>query len=159
MADVDDDAAPKGTLFRNIRFWVAQRVPLRSSFVIQIKANGGEIVPLEKNADIMIADHLRTEAPAGSYSYTWIEESVKQGVLQDREAHLAGPKTGYSRPVGSVRPAKTGGRLPYTAEDDRVLYEWVKPYVDKGEGDAGNEIYKQLEQVVGAVYFGTKVCR
>lgn len=156
MADLEDDAPAEGSLFRNIRFWVAQRVPLRSNYVEQIKVNGGLVVPLEKNADIMIADHLRSEAPPGSYSYTWIEESIKQGELQDKEAHRAGPSAGYSRPPGSSMPAKTGGRNAYTVEDDRVLYEWVRGYVDKGGAERGNEIYRQLEQVVRATNRGLK---
>ena len=32
-----------------------------------MKANGGTILSIEKNADIKIVDHARKEAPAGTY--------------------------------------------------------------------------------------------
>ena len=31
------------------------------------QVNGGEVLPLEKNADVKIVDHARKEAPPGSY--------------------------------------------------------------------------------------------
>lgn len=146
--DEDEDTSAKGVLFRNIRFWVAQRTPIRSTYVEAIQKNGGQIVPLEKNADILIADHMRKDCPAGSCSYTWIEQSIAHGALQDKEAHRAGPATGSVRAVASQRPAKMS-RQPYTAGDDRILYHWVAKQEANGAQVKGNEIYKDLEQFVG----------
>ena len=148
MARSNEDSSEQASLFRNLRFWIAQRVPQRSHFLELVKNYGGEIAPLEQNASILIADHLRRDAPAGSYSYTWIEASIKNSRLEDKEPHRAGPTEGYSRPVASQRPAKTGSRNPYTAEDDRALYEWVKGEEEQGGLAKGNEIYKQLEKIV-----------
>ena len=81
------------------------------------------------------------------YSYTYIERSVRDGQLQDLEEHRAGPETITSRPVASQRPAK-GTRLPFSAEDDRYLYDWVTSQGRSGGKILGNLIYQQLEQTV-----------
>ena len=49
---------------------------------------------LEKLANIMIADHARKDAVPGSYSWTWIEQSVNKGKLEDLNDHRAGPIAG-----------------------------------------------------------------
>ncbi len=46
-------------------------------------------------------------------------------------------------------PAK-GTRNPYTKEDDEELWKWVTAHERKGGAVQGNEIYKQLEEVVRA---------
>lgn len=147
--DDGDNVSTDGTLFRGIRFWIAQRLPMRSSFVDKVKMNGGLMVGLEKSADILIVDHLRKDNPPDSFSYRWIEQSIKNGVLEDKEDHRAEPTQGYVRPVGSWKPAKSS-RNPYTAGDDRILYDWVTDQEKKGGKVLGNEIYKQLEQQVCA---------
>jgi hypothetical protein len=105
-------------------------------------------VPLEKLADIMIADHARKDAVPGSYSWTWIEKSVKNGKLEDLEAHRAGPSAGTSRPVGSAQPTRNT-RTPFTAADDRALALWVTNAERQGLSTKGNDIYQQLERIVG----------
>jgi hypothetical protein len=136
-------------LFEGVKFWVAQRVPMRKFRVQQIEENGGEVVPLEKQADHLIWDHLRwKDAPAGTISWTYIDESVKNGLLEDMEDHRCGPPAGTPREVSSARPAK-GTRAPYTAEDDRICYKWGIEAEKKGVQVKGNEIWKQLEAVVG----------
>jgi hypothetical protein len=103
---------------------------------------------LEKLADIMIADHARKDAMPGSYSWTWIEKSVKNGKLEDLEAHRAGPVAGISRPVGSSQPTRNT-RTPFTAADDRALALWVTNAEKQGLSTKGNDIYQQLERIVG----------
>jgi len=49
-------------------------------------------------------------------------------------------------------PAK-GTRNPYTKEDDGFLWDWVTAKERKGGHILGNEIYKQLEEVVRANAF------
>jgi hypothetical protein len=96
----------------------------------------------------MIADHVRKDAVPGSYSWTWIEQSVKKGILEDLEAHRAGPVAGTSRPVGSSQPTRNT-RTPFTAADDRALALWVTSAEKQGLSTKGNEIYQQLERIVG----------
>jgi hypothetical protein len=140
-------------LFEGKKFWVAQRVPMRSTFVEQIKDNGGQLVPLEKMADLLIWDHLRTrDAPPGTISYTYIEHSVKNGVLEDPEAHRCGQPLGTQREMGSVRPAK-GTREPYTLEDDRICYKWGVEAERQGVQVKGNDLWKQLGALVGTVSY------
>ena len=42
---------------------------------------------LEKQADLIIADHARKDTPPGSISWKFIEQSVAKGVLEDIEDH------------------------------------------------------------------------
>lgn len=82
------------------------------------------------------------------YSWKYIEQSIRNGVLEDLEKYRVGPRAGTVRDVGSViQPAK-GSRTPFTAEDDHALYEWVEASEDQGSATAGNVIYKQLEEKV-----------
>jgi hypothetical protein len=136
-------------IFAGKKFWVAQRVPSRSRLLDDIKANGGEIVQLEKMADYRIADHFRpTTCAPGTISYTFVEKSIKDGELQDPADHRAGPPLGEAREPASVyRPTKSG-RAAYTAEEDRILYKWVRDAQEAGVQIGGNEIYMQLEAKV-----------
>lgn len=148
----NDDA--QGTLFKDLRVFIHVRVPQRRTFVNAIERNGGQIAKLENHADILIADHARKDAPIDSYSYTWIEQSIREGRLADKEAHRAGPERHEVRPAGSLRPAKQG-RNPYTKEDDAFLYKWVKEHERRGEKALGNEIYKKLEAAVCRLAHGS----
>ena len=139
-----------GQLFAGKKFWVAQRVPIRNHLLDDIKANGGEIVLLEQKADYRIADHFRRDCPPGSISYEFVEKSIKEGKLRDPEDHRCGPPLGQAREPGAInRPAKSG-RAAYTAEEDRILYKWVRDAEEAGGLSSGNEIYKQLEAKVCA---------
>jgi len=133
------------------------------------------VLPVEKHADIKIVDHARKDALPGtcvtplslclliirrspdlivcSYSYTYIERSIRNGVLEDLEDHAVGPPAGTVRSVGSViHPAKTT-RTKFTPEDDRILWLWVEQTPQQGGGTDGNIIYKQLEaKVMRALY-------
>ncbi|KAJ4336354.1 hypothetical protein N0V87_005505 [Didymella glomerata] len=135
-----------GALFDGYKFWVAQRVPIRASYLAKIEANGGQVVKLEKQADFLIADHFRRECPSGTISYEFIDKSIAQGRVLDPDDFPAGPRVGTARDVGSiVRPAK-GTRAAYTPEEDRQLYKWVRDAQANGVAVSGNELYKQLEK-------------
>ncbi len=138
-----------GELFRGMKFWVAQRVPNRTDLLNLIKANGGSIVQVESQADWLIADHFRPKfCPPGSINYDFVKQSVAKGELLDPNDFPAGPKIGTARNVGSIdRPAK-GTRIPFTPEDDRLLYKWVKDAQAIGAAVNGNELYMQLETKV-----------
>ena len=139
-----DDKTSRGNLFDGLSFFLVQRVPLRSTYVEKIKNNGGSVAKFEKQADYLIADHVRKEAPAGSISYKFIDESIRNGALGDPSQHLAGPPLGTVRNVGSAIPSSSR-RNPFTSEDDRILWEWVEECKGKGALVKGNTIYQQLE--------------
>ncbi|KAL8812233.1 MAG: hypothetical protein Q9200_001174 [Gallowayella weberi] len=142
---VADATGIQGSLFSGTKFWLSQRVPQRRRFVEEVEANGGQTTLLEKEADIKIVDHTRKEQLPGTYSYKYIEDSVRSGALQDLDRYLAGPPIGTIRTVGStIQPAKAG-RTQYTTEDDRALVNWVVGVEQRGGATNGNEIYKQLE--------------
>ncbi|KAI9793297.1 MAG: hypothetical protein M1833_000796 [Piccolia ochrophora] len=134
-----------GDLFGEKKFFISQHIRFRPSLVDKVKNNGGQVVKDEKVADILIVDHLKKNVPAGSYSYQYIDKSIENGILEDLDAHKVGPPSGTIREVGSSAPPK-GTRTPFTAEDDRVLYDWVTSFERGGGKILGNEIYKQLAQ-------------
>ncbi|KAH8684235.1 hypothetical protein BGZ60DRAFT_397077 [Tricladium varicosporioides] len=134
-----------GDLFEGTKFFLLQRIPLRNQWKEQIEANGGEVVKLEKWADIIIADHAQKTSPTGSISWTYIQDSVKNGKLEALEDHRAGPIIGTVREVGSAQPVRSGRTL-FTHEDDKFLMEWVSRAERKGALIKGNDLYKQLEQ-------------
>lgn len=83
-----------------------------------------------------------------SYSYTFIERSIRNGTVEDLEDHRVGPPPGTVRSIGSVIQPSKATRSKYTEEDDRILWNWVNSHVQKGGGTDGNEMYKQLEAQV-----------
>ena len=85
-----------------------------------------------------------------SLSYKFIDNSISAGALADLESCRIGPAQPTPRLVGDVtRPAKSL-RTKFTHEEDVFLRNWVKDHAAKaGAGTvAGNELYKQLEQMV-----------
>ncbi|RYP09185.1 hypothetical protein DL764_001456 [Monosporascus ibericus] len=133
-----------GTLFKGLKFWVSQRVPVRSTCIQNIKSNGGEVVPIEKNADYLIADHARQDAPPGSYSWKFIDDCLEAGTLKPIDDYLCTEAPHTSRPVGSSIRQK-GTRTPYTAEDDQILFKWVAKHEKLGVPVMGTSIYQALE--------------
>ncbi|KAL9012911.1 MAG: hypothetical protein Q9173_002352 [Seirophora scorigena] len=145
---VTDAQGVTGNLFQGTKFWLSQKVPQRKRFTDQVKANGGEITPLEKEADVKIVDHAKKEQFPGTYSYQYIEYSVRNGALEDLETHAVGPPAGSLRTVGSIIQPPKSSRTKFTDEDDRFLVNWVVSFEQRGGATAGNEIYKQLEEKV-----------
>ena len=105
-------------------------------------------MPLEKHADVLIADHLRKDTPQGALSYEYIDACIKKGRLVNKEDHPAGRSQDTARPVGSSEPAKAT-RTPFTAEDDKILTKWVLDAA-RGGSARGNKIYEELAAIVGA---------
>ncbi|KAK5163950.1 uncharacterized protein LTR77_010346 [Saxophila tyrrhenica] len=135
-----------GGLFKGLAFFVLRKVPQRTQFVQKIQANGGRVVQIEAQADHVIADHYRQDCPPGSISYQFVDKALKDGELPDPAAHPAGAPVGTVRPAGSGLTRK-GTRTEFSAEDDRVLWQWVEDCRAQGGKVKGNEIYKQLEAV------------
>lgn len=144
-----NDATPAiGGLFAGKGFFLVQRMPMRSSYIDTVKANGGRVVRVELQADYIIADHLRNDCPPTSLSYTFIDAAVRGGALPDPNDHRAGPAPGVVREIGSTIVPQKNTRTPFTAQDDRDLWNWVQRCQKLGvQGVKGNEMYKQLEAV------------
>ncbi|KJY02396.1 hypothetical protein TI39_contig54g00004 [Zymoseptoria brevis] len=135
-----------GRLLEGKSFFLVQRLPARSHLIADIESNAGRIVKLETNADYVIADHARKDAPAGSLSYTFVEQAIRKGALPDPLEHPAGPQVGIAREAGSVIPGKSF-RTPFSAADDKILWRWVETAKANGEASKGNDVYKRLEAV------------
>jgi len=132
-------------MFSGKKFFLIQRLPSRTSFIDTIEQHGGRIVRIEAQADYIIADHLKNEAPPGSISFKFIEEARRTGVLPEVDVHRIGGQSSTARPVGSTSTANKSTRTPFTAADDLLLWRWItsNPGYEKG-----NEIYKDLEKKV-----------
>ncbi|GME46944.1 BRCT domain-containing protein [Neofusicoccum parvum] len=147
ITDVRREPPVKGDLFAGKRFWIAQRCPSRADFVKRVTYNGGHVVPLEKNADYLIVDHVRKDLPPGGISYRFIEKSIEHEALQDPADALyaCGPAVGSVREVASTQGVRRS-KHPFTHQDDVELYNWVKDCEARGAAISGNEIYKDLER-------------
>ncbi|KAI1772233.1 TRF2-interacting telomeric protein/Rap1 C terminal domain-containing protein [Hypoxylon cercidicola] len=131
-------------MFKDKSFWVAHRIPQRLNYVQTIQNNGGKVVPSDKHADYLIADpFIKDAVPLGSYSYQWIDDSVKNGALQNPEEYLC--QTRRPRAAGSAVPKK-GTRVSFTEEDDMILRRWVTKKEQLGKGTSGNAIYQELAE-------------
>lgn len=150
-SDMDDSAEVEGPIFQNTKFFIVQRVPQRQHYISLVETNGGRVVKLEAQADYLIADHLRNDAPAGSLSYKFIEEAINQrAVPQDKTPFLAGRKKSTARPItastSTFSSSNRSTRIPFSAEDDKILYAWVKKAEDSGLAIKGNQLYNQLAE-------------
>ncbi|PHH75205.1 hypothetical protein CDD80_2535 [Ophiocordyceps camponoti-rufipedis] len=132
-ADHDVASAQAGNMFQGKRFWVARTVPARPSVVVNITRNGGIVAALEKDADLLIANPAKKDAPAGSYSWELIADSVKHGIMQPEDRYYI---------AGTQAKAAKYGRIAFTHEDDINLSRWV---IKHKKGFQGNNIYKDLE--------------
>ncbi|KAE8351635.1 TRF2-interacting telomeric protein/Rap1 C terminal domain-containing protein [Aspergillus coremiiformis] len=130
-------------LFQGQQFWLSQNIPQRSRFKDIIQQYGGIIRLYEKDADIKLVDHAKKNLPPDTYSYRYVEWSVRNGKLEDLEKHRAGPSA--ARPVGATHIPTRRHRLPYTLEDDQYLWDQMVPYEeDPNASIHGNKIYQKL---------------
>lgn len=106
------------------------------------------MVPLEKNADYLIADQARKDCPAGSLSYKFIEDSMSNGILQLEDRYRFGRDPEVARPVGHAGLRKAS-RTPFSTEDDHALAKWV---LSHPTNRLGNAIYQDFEAQVCAVH-------
>ena len=134
-------------LFSGIKLWFSRAVPQREWLIQNAQLNGAEIVPLEKQADILLVDHARKNQPPGTTSYLFVLRSIQKGELEDLDDHAVGTTTRVARPVGSVTTAPKGGRNPFTDAEDQFLWDMVQPYRAKGGTWKGNKIYEQIEEM------------
>ncbi|WEW58220.1 hypothetical protein PRK78_003688 [Emydomyces testavorans] len=144
MASSSAESPP---LFNNKKFFLSATVPQRDWCASLIKNHGGKVVQLEKNADIHLVDHMRKDIPPGCYSFKFIDRCLRAGKVLDLEEFRAGPAPGQVRPVGSRSVPTRVHRVCFTAKDDQILYDWVKPIEKDGGPIRGNKIYQQLEEL------------
>ncbi|KAL2274363.1 hypothetical protein FJTKL_03280 [Diaporthe vaccinii] len=132
-----------GDLFRGLKLFISLRVPQRERWANLVQGNGGEVVKLEKQADMLIADHIKKNGaapPADSYSWQWIEYSVKNGFLQPKDDYrIEGVPA-----AGASAPAKGKQRVKFTKEDDEILARFVLNHERQGHATKGNVIFEDL---------------
>jgi hypothetical protein len=140
-----DVAGPVGVtdgVFTDLKFFIVQRVPQRSHYVSLVESNGGRVVKLEAQADYLIADHMRHDAPAGSLSYKFVEEAIKQGKIPDDESFLANRRRSANSTVATS--SKKATRTLFTDDDDKLLYALVHKADQQGYAIQGNTLYQLL---------------
>lgn len=111
------------------------------------QGNGGEVVSLEKNADMLIADNIKRAGlspPDGSYCWKWIDTSVKNGFLEEKSDYLI--KT-EARLVGASQPAKSH-RNAFSKTEDLILLKWVSTNDMEVGGMTVRELFDELARTV-----------
>lgn len=100
---------------------------------------------------MLIADHVKRKGappPPGSYSWQWIEYSVKNGFLQPQDDYrIEGVPA-----AGASVPAKGKNRVKFTKEDDDILARFVLNHERQGNATRGNVIFEDLYKQVSAAY-------
>lgn len=108
------------------------------------------MVKLEKLADVLIADHVKrggAAPPPGSYSWRWIEFSIKNGFLQPRDDYRI---EGAPAQAGGTAAPPRGKRVPFTKDDDEILTKFVMDHERQGSSTGGNVIFKELKDRVSS---------
>jgi len=83
---------------------------------------------------------MKAASCAGQISYKWIEESIRQGQLQDPEDHrIASVKTNGGR---------TFKRNEFSVKDDQILMDAVLKATETGLGLSGNKLYDDIAKAV-----------
>jgi hypothetical protein len=142
---LDQTAGIQGDVFAGKKFFIVQRVPQRQHYVNLVESNGGRMVKLEAQADFLIADHLRPDAPPASLSYKFIEEATKQGVTPEDATPFLIRRSKSAATSSTAAPAANKfTRTPFTANDDKLLYAWVIKASQNGLALKGNDLYKTL---------------
>ncbi|KAK1502908.1 hypothetical protein CTAM01_04897 [Colletotrichum tamarilloi] len=146
----------RGTLFKDLKFFVSLRVPGRVRILDLIKQNGGTIAKLETQADHYITYDTGPK-PSGSLDWKFVRDSVDNGAVQETDKYEMHQTPTASRPVGSSRPAGgsrptaksansapiKGTRTPFNTADDESLARWVLSHAANKK--SGNEIYQTFE--------------
>ncbi len=102
------------------------------------------MVSLDTQADFLIYDHLRKDAPSGPKvcSYKFIDDSIKAGILQDREKYSCHHAT----------HPKKATKTNYTPEEDLLIQKFVTQKEREGQSIGGNAIYKEFGAKVRSLW-------
>ncbi|KAK6507896.1 hypothetical protein TWF481_006317 [Arthrobotrys musiformis] len=161
--DGDDDIPPERDerLFSDLSFFLTSFCPTKDYFRSLIETNGGKVCKTDRNANLVISDHLKSQGNVEkAVSYKWIVACVENRALVDTTDFListlrsksqsvpkkAAKKTAGSikaqiaavEPLGGYRPA--GGRVVFTLQDDNILLWWIEKEVKL----SGNKSYQEL---------------
>jgi hypothetical protein len=79
-----------------------------------------------------------------SYSYQYVELSIRYGRLESLEAYRVGPSKEVTHPVGAHGIPSRRHRRHFTVADDKILWDWMQPYEERGDPIAGNVCYQLL---------------
>ncbi|GAB0135811.1 hypothetical protein EsDP_00004136 [Epichloe bromicola] len=136
------DGGTRGFIFKDMVFWVSHRVPRRNEILELIKNNGGVVVPLEKDAQMLIADHARKDSPPDSISWKYITESVCNGIAQLTDRYRIAPSSN----AANSAPKKLT-RSAFTDAEDAALVNWVLSET-KGQSKhcSGNTMYQKFAE-------------
>ena len=103
---------------------------------------------LENQATVLIADHVRKDAPPGSLSWRFVELSVKNGKLEEPGRHIISPghsaRTPAAASAAAVSRPSGGARNWFTKEDDDILTKHVIRQERQHMSVRGNKIYQEL---------------
>lgn len=91
---------------------------------------------------MLIADKMKIggiSPPVGAYTYEWIEFSVKNGYLENKDDYMI-----RAQSSGQTKLTRT----PFTDKDDLILTKWVLAHERKFHSLQGNHIYQELERRV-----------
>jgi hypothetical protein len=105
-------------------------------------------VPRKIQADFLIGDHAQKDIPAGFTSWRFIEQSVKNGCLEDPDAYKISPTAPTAR--ASVVNKPKGIRVPFSTADDELLRAWVARPESQAAGTNCNAIFRELEAQVSS---------
>ncbi|KAJ5550073.1 hypothetical protein N7461_004771 [Penicillium sp. DV-2018c] len=133
-------------MFRGTRFWLSMTVPQRLRLKELIKQYGGSVVLTEREADVKLVDPKRKDLPRDTFSYQYVDDSIRNGRLEDIEKYGAGPSG--PRPMGATNIAPKSTRSFFTLEEDQILHDWVA-HIKKEPGAPvqGNAIYQELAEL------------
>lgn len=92
------------------------------------------------------------------YSWKYIEDSIRNGQLQDLEEYKCGPAPGIVRSAGQTDRAGRSARTPFSKEDDCIIWDWAQPMLLQGGPDTGQILFKELEKVVSWEDAADKLC-
>jgi telomeric repeat-binding factor 2-interacting protein 1 len=84
-----------------------------------------------------------------SYSYQYVERSIRNNKLESLEAHRAGESSKVARPVGAHTSTRKH-RTAFSLEDDKILWDWMQNYEENGSAIGGNLPYQSLAEKVWA---------
>lgn len=136
-----------GLLFSGQKLWFSHALPSRSWLIQNAKAYGATVVAMDKDADIRLVDHTKKGNASGTYSFQYVEKSIRNGKLENLQDYAIGMTTKASKQGSSLAAGIRSSKIPFTNDDDQLLWDWVKPFEEKGGAWKGNDIYKQIESI------------
>ncbi|GJP95807.1 TRF2-interacting telomeric protein/Rap1 C terminal domain-domain-containing protein [Aspergillus niger] len=117
-------------LFQGKQFWLSHNIPQRKWF-----------------KELIEPSTIQWTLTGYRYSFKYVEDSHRLGKLQNLENYRAGPSE--ARPVGATNIPTRGHKIPYTLEDDQLLWDWMQPHERNPKASIrGNKIYQELAEKV-----------